>query len=464
MTTPTPLPGDTLKRALVVAFHFAPESTSGTHRLLHFARGMVDGGIDVTVLTRSLDSIDKADESLNDVFPWPDRIVRVDAEQTLLGRYLPRIKNRVSVSVPSTTRPEIPQSEAARAAKLGKPIPDSPLRTKRFARIRRLVDQIERFPDVNRGWLRPAIRTGRELFNREPFDLVVASGPPWTALIVASVLARENGVPCISDFRDPWTKLSGREGFSRGAGFNWLSEKMESRVVARTAFTLTNSPGVAQAIAAGHPNLEPSRISTILNGSDARRRSRETVFPISMKLVARHFGSLYAGRRISPLVRAAGSRTESGGDWLVEQYGPDPEKADLLALSPSLRDSLTIHRALPFTAAVERMHEPGVLVVTQPEWFSRQVPTKLYDYLCTGNPILVLAPEDSTTWKLASRFERCYQADPEDVPGIARVLEEIEGLKNEGMLTQVSAVEDTEFLSKAAIRREFLDYVKRISR
>lgn len=462
MTTPPTRRGDTPRRVLVVAFHFAPESTSGTHRLLHFARGMVDGGIDVNVLTRSLDSIDKTDESLNDVFPWPERVVRVEAEQTLLGRYVPWIKSRVSLPVPRATNPEIPGLEADRAAETGTPIPDSPLPAKRFARIRRLVDQLERLPDVNKGWLRPATRAGRELFSRKSFDLVVASGPPWTALIVASILARENGVPLILDFRDPWTKLSGREGFSRGAGFNWLSERMESRVVASTELALTNSPGVAQAIAAGHPNLERSRISTILNGSDARRRSREVVFPPSVGLVARHFGSLYAGRRISPLVRAAANRRNSGGDWLVEQFGPDPEEADLMGIPQSIRASLAIHPVLPFTVAVERMHEPGVLVVIQPAWFARQIPTKLYDYLCTGNPILVLAPEDSATWKVASRFERCHRAEPDDVLAISRTLERLEESRNAGSLTQASTVEDTESLSKAAIRLEFMGYVQRV--
>jgi hypothetical protein len=41
-----------LKRALVVAFYFAPENTSGTHRSLHFARRLVDEGIEVTLLSK----------------------------------------------------------------------------------------------------------------------------------------------------------------------------------------------------------------------------------------------------------------------------------------------------------------------------------------------------------------------------------------------------------------------------
>ncbi|MEJ2547618.1 MAG: hypothetical protein P8125_07340, partial [Gemmatimonadota bacterium] len=75
-----------MKRALFVAFHFAPENVSGTHRSLHFARCLADEGFDVTVLTRSLSSITSLDTSLEDVFPWPDRIVRVAAGDPRLDR------------------------------------------------------------------------------------------------------------------------------------------------------------------------------------------------------------------------------------------------------------------------------------------------------------------------------------------------------------------------------------------
>ena len=454
--------GGTVKRALVVAFHFAPESTSGTHRSLHFARGLVDAGVDVTVLTRSLESINKADESLSDVFPWPDRIVRVTAEDTLLSRVVRTIKRMVLPSGREASRTGLPGGGTNAAAELEPAIPGAPKSTQHFARARLLLDRIEKHPDVQKGWYRPAIRAGRELFRREPFDLVIASGPPWTCLRVGSALATKHEVPFVADFRDPWTRRSGRDHFSRGAVFDWLRERQEARVIASSNLVLTNSPGVAEAFLERYARLGPAEVATILNGSDARRRSRDTPFPDPPGLVARHFGSLYGGRRIAPLARPASNQGDSRENWRVEQFGDVPRKTDLEGLSSPARAALSVYPAVPFTAAVEKMHEPGLLVVIQPAAFERQVPTKLYDYLCTGNPILVLAPENSGTWAVAERFERCFRADSEDVAGITRILETLEERKEAGSLSQVATVDDTADLTKRAISAEFVRRVGQI--
>jgi hypothetical protein len=462
--TATPKPTDgAMKRVLVVAFHFAPERASGTHRLLHFARGLVEGGIDVTVLTRSLGSFERIDESLTQVFPWPAKIVRAAPVETRIGRSISAIK-RVLLQ-PSGVDTRTTQTDARKAgtgetnrSNLRALIP-----TPSLARTRRLLDRIEQLPDMHKGWLQPAIKTGRDQFIRQPFHLIVASGPPWTCLRVGAQLAREFRTPFIADYRDPWTHRSGLEGYTRGVSFDWLSERMETRVLESTTLALANSPDVAKAIAEGYPKLGRSQVATVLNGSDARRRSEGASFPPSKGLVARHFGTLYAGRVIGPLVEAATIRIESGADWFVEQYGDTPDRDDIDALPRPSRTLISVSRSLPFTTAVERMHEPCVLVVIQPEWFARQVPTKLYDYLCTGNPILVLAPDDSAAWRLARQYERCTRADPEDVTGIARALKDLEEQKKAGRLSQVPTVEDTRHLTKQAISLEFLDHVKRVS-
>ncbi len=451
-----------MRRVLIVAFHFAPENTSGTHRSLHFARGLTDAGVDVTVLTRSLASIDKADDSLRDVFPWPDRVVRVQAKETLLSRVVPTVKRVILPPGRNEVRTGVPDGGTIAGAEAAPVSPGTPSPALHFARTRLLLDRIETHPDTHKGWYRPAVRKGRELFRWGSFDLVLASGPPWTSLRVGAVLATENGVPFVADYRDPWTRRAGRERFSDGAPFDWLAERMETRVIARSDLVLTNSPGVAEAFLNGYSKLGPSDVATILNGSDARRRSGEKPFPTLPGLIARHFGSLYAGRRIGPLLEAAASRGELGGAWRVEQYGAAPAASDLEGLPSSVRAELSVRPALPFTTAVDRMHEPGLLVVIQPASFERQVPTKLYDYLCTGNPILVLAPECSSTWMLARRFERCFRADLGDVAGIARVLEFLEERKEAGTLSQVATVDDTADLTKQAISAEFLQRMGRV--
>jgi hypothetical protein len=454
-----------VRRALLVAFHFAPENTSGTHRSLHFARGLADVGMDVTVLTRSLDSLGEVDPALSEVFPWPERIVRVAAEETLLGRVGPAVR-RLGGSRPG--RKAGTAGSRARAGARERSGPSSPrggavTPAARPAGLRGFVDRVERLPDVHKGWRRPALRAGHELFRWTRFDVVIASGPPWTALRVGAGLARAHGIPFVADFRDPWTRRSGRTWPGGGPVLDRIAEAMEARVVGASALVLSNSPGVTEALREGHPRLREEDARTILNGSAARRRDEDRSFPARGATVVRHFGSLYAGRRIAPLLRAARTCGEADGStWRVEQFGSRPVAGDLEAVPNAERQLLSVHDTLPFLEAVERMHDPAVLLVIQPPLVARQVPTKLYDYLCTGNPVLLLAAEDSAVWEIARRFDRCVRADPGDADGIARVLSALREAMRTGELRQVDAREDTAGLTKEAVRETFVRSVRRV--
>jgi len=454
-----------LKRALVVAFHFAPENTSGTHRSLHFARRLVDEGIDVTVLTRSLESLAESDPSLTEVFPWPERIVRVAERNTRLDRVVAGTRRALLRSAPQRDAVEGPARTTGRPAGRS-PGPDSARRSahRRFGTARSFLDWSLRFPDVHKGWYEPALSEGLRIIERDPFDLVFASGPPWTGLRVGARLSQAGGIGFIADYRDPWTRRTGREWAVGGKLFDQLAAGLEGRVIRTAAVTTANSPGISEAIRAGYPFLADGDIVTILNGSDAKRRTVGRAFPAPSGLVARHFGSLYAGRRIAPLLQAMAGRVREGGNWCAEQYGPAPAEADLEDLDPSIAGLLTVQAPLPFQAAVERMHEPALLVVIQPAILSRQVPTKLYDYLCSGNPVLVLATGNSAAWQVAGRFDRAFRADPDDTAGISSILAELEDRQRSGELQQVATEQDTAGLTKQAIGTEFIRIASRVAR
>jgi hypothetical protein len=148
----------------------------------------------------------------------------------------------------------------------------------------------------------------------------------------------------------------------------------------------------------------------------------------------------------------------------VEQYGPDPGPEYLGSLPKAGRELLALYDPLPFHDAVQRMHEPGLLIMIQPALLSRQVPTKLFDYLCTGNPVLLLASEDSSAWTIARRFDRCFRADPDDVEGILRILVALEARRTSGELMQVPTADDTRRLTKESIGSEFTSSVERALR
>jgi len=70
-------------------------------------------------------------------------------------------------------------------------------------RLPRLLNYVA-LPDAKVGWLPFASVAGRHAIDRERPAAILASAPPFTALLVGVRLKAHAHVPLVSDFRDPW--------------------------------------------------------------------------------------------------------------------------------------------------------------------------------------------------------------------------------------------------------------------
>ncbi len=437
---------------LMVAYHFAPENQSGTHRPLHFARQLQEAGHRVLVLTRTVESLDSVDASLSRVFPFPDHITRVGRGRTLGDHYL-WWKERVA---PAAHDP-MSQTDYGREVALRRGLLGS---------VRRHVAAWDELPDMERAWYRGATRAGIDLAREESVDVVFATGPPWTGLRVGWGVAREIGCPLITDFRDPWSARTGRYFPFPTKWFRWRVESWERRIVNDSSRVLFASPGIMDAAGESFPHALAGHFETVLNGSDVPLSTDGNALGGGQPLKFRHFGSLYGGRSIAPLVEALAVLVHRGlvrpEELTVESVGPEASDEALGLRADSGRVPIRRRPTLPFCDAVELMQEPSVLVVPQPDMFRRQIPTKLYDYLCTGNPVLILSPENSATWAVGRSFSRCRRLEHHSDPGNVEALGELIRQWRDGELTRQAASADAAFLSKDALARRLVAVVEEV--
>jgi len=448
--------GASVESVLFVAFHFAPENTSGTHRALHFARALEDNGHRVWVLAGPANSIRHADDALSQVFPWAERIVRPSAAPTISGayRFLKRMVRADHRGPPASERGQGPQEAKPRSGFL--------------QWLKGQVAEFESLPDVHRGWYRRAVRAGLRIGRRERVAAVYVSGPPWTAMRVGHRISTRLGVPLIADFRDPW---SVRTGAIRRRPHAWAQRKLEgweNAALEDARVALFNSPVIAAAAVRTANAGEAERVRVILNGSDVPLRQDRAPFSTVPPLRIRHFGTLYIGRSVDPLLSALEELVSDGrltpGEVEVEQIGESDlgvveEEGDRAGAVP-------VHSfpSIPFAEAAARMAEPAMLLLVQPEWASPAIPSKLYDYLATGNPVLIMAGERSAAWSVAEQFGRCTLLRPERHAENARVLQGLIEQWRCGSLRQEDASEDARHLAKAAIGASFVRLVREILR
>jgi glycosyltransferase involved in cell wall biosynthesis len=97
----------------------------------------------------------------------------------------------------------------SRASESNPPAPVSPPKILNVrSRLRTLVRAAETawyHPDMQKSWIRPAVEATVATCARSRPDALWATGPPWSAFVVALGASRRTGVPYVLDFRTSWT-------------------------------------------------------------------------------------------------------------------------------------------------------------------------------------------------------------------------------------------------------------------
>jgi hypothetical protein len=398
--------GDAALRVLFISYHFPPAAVSGALRAARFVRWLPPE-ITVEVLTL-------ADPRV------PEGRLRAASVPT-----------RVRVH----TAPE--RGWAARRARRRGPGPEPSAPASRAARrgIEALLRHLVWVPDRHVGWVAGARRRAAELVASGRFDVVLCSSPPHSAQLVGRDLKRRFGIPLVADFRDPWTDMrmpSWRQRRFDTPLHRGLEHRMERSVLQAADAVIANTPSNREMLMASFPELEPARVHCIPNGYEpsrpraiaeareaaARRKSSDAAAPRRRLL---YTGELYDGSErcleaFGLLLARDPSLAERLELRLVGSLGPRAaqvagrlERAGLLSLAPRV----------PWDEVPGELAAADALLYAVPAVSAHWVPSKLYDYLVAGRPILAVAPRGDA-WEILERSGLATLVEDTGLEAVAR--------------------------------------------
>ena len=284
-----------------------------------------------------------------------------------------------------------------------------------------VLQRLFSFPDPQCYWRRPAVKSLSRIPKSEYPDVVLATGGPWTGLIVGQSLARQFRVPFVADFRDPWTCNPYNEIFPTSL-FN-KAARLERSVYEAAARVITNNSELCAKLKVDHSDLQ-HKFVTITNGFDGGTYSglQPKNWTSSAGIELRHFGSVYGKR--SPLillqavkelfdekrVRPRQLRLRFVGAWDVmdtpcENLAGELEERGILQRDPPV----------PHDRCIQLMMDSPVLLILQPA-SPLQIPAKIYEYIATGRPLLVIGGEGATAHLVEKhRLGACCRNEVSDI-------------------------------------------------
>lgn len=385
---------------LIVAYTFPPDFAVGAKRALRFARHFANRGWGVQVLTVRPGYYVGLDPTLLERDPGFE-IVRTHAlTPKIWGR---RIRaalgmKEIGAALPATT------TSAA--------VP----RISVMERVSRAWDLVFSLPDEWAGWIPSAVLAGYGRARRA--DLVLASGPPFSGMVAAAMLARAAATPLVLDYRDPWT--------TSASGIDWprwrrhRERTLEERCLRRAALVVTTTKAISDDLA----GLGAKRTAVIPNSFDPglmqgvapTRYSRFTLV---------YAGNVYGDRSIEPVLRAIGVLRASG--TLQEGVALRVLGAigsEVLSTVARLGDSgqLEIEGFVPHREALARMKGADILLLVVGASHAAMVPAKLFEYLAARRFILAIAPRDSEAARIVLETGSGDVREPGDIAGISQVV------------------------------------------
>lgn len=272
------------------------------------------------------------------------------------------------------------------------------------------------------GWTPFAVSRALGLVSREAFDCVITSSPPQSCHLVGLALKRR-GLPWVADFRDGWTYEPTRRPFPT----SWqrrLDSIIESRV-ARQADVLV---GVTEPISDDLRDRFGGEVMTITNGFDPDEpvASGDAWAPPIRKerFSVAYTGSLgFGGNSPEPLFAAIRSLKESHPELAA--------RLEVVFAGPSTREEQSSWRDLdgcvssvgylPRDRVLALQRAADALVLFTGDDRPSVATGKLYEYLASGRPIIVVG-DRSAAASIVRDEGAGVTVGASDIPALAEVL------------------------------------------
>ena len=269
-----------------------------------------------------------------------------------------------------------------------------------------LLDWAFAFPDRQCGWKMPAVRRAQGIAEKDVPDVIFATGGPWTSFLIGDTLAKYFNCPLVLDYRDPWN-CNPYYSFSSDI-LTRKSRAAEARICQAASHVIANTEELRERLVAEYGDLR-DRCTWIPNGFAREVLTPEQISPGPMDTSSTslgyelcHFGTVYGKRTPRVLLQAVWElfqndqlqpetiRLRFVGGWDTtdrdcERYAVDLEKQGFLRREPPISHA----------ACLREMQRSSVLLVLQPD-SPLQVPAKIYEYVATGRPLLLIGGEGAT--------------------------------------------------------------------
>jgi glycosyltransferase involved in cell wall biosynthesis len=413
-----------VKRVLFISYYYPPDSQIGAKRAAKLAKCLMENGWQVGVLTVK----EKFRERIDRSYDVPGVEVYRTGMFESVRFALPRLRALLArLKRPGRGGGRGDDPAGGRPAVREAPEPERNPSGHAPSWIRRFIFSMIWLPDDRQGWIPFGLRRFLGLLSSYP--LAYSSSPPASAHLIplwASYLTGK--LTWVAEFRDPWTAFP-KPAYVRTRLGDWLEEKWEASVIARSALVVVVTEAMRRDLAEQYP-AHADKIRVYSNGFD-----RDEFAPLTDSASAPAKGTttfVYAGqfdygrnprtflKALSELIDDEALAREKVRVVLMSNTDIGGESVEEMVRVCRLEDVVQCPGYVPYDQCIREMSRADVLLlfsIDQP----LQIPAKLYEYLALKKRILSVST-GGVTEEMIDRTGSGINVKPDDMPGMKKAI------------------------------------------
>jgi glycosyltransferase involved in cell wall biosynthesis len=309
-------------------------------------------------------------------------------------------------------------------------------------------------PDNKTGWVKTATDTAREILNKEKFDLIYVTAPPFSTINMAVKLKKEFDLPMIIDYRDLW--LGNQFAFYPTPLHKYMHKKMEYQALKAADRIIATNRKMKEKIINNYKFLTFEDIYIIPHGYDPsdfenleiEKKPNDKLRIIYSGIFYEYITPKYFLNAFKKLTK---ERPDIAANIELHFAGFLRNENKKLIKKLELQEFVKEFGYLDHHSAIIKIMSSDILwlMVGRGRNSDTISSGKLYEYFGTKKPIMAFLPEGALK-TAAQEYKASFIAAPDDVEAIKNMFITVYELYRKNELP----VPDTEFIEKH--RRDFL--------
>lgn len=387
-----------MKNLLFIAYYFPPMGSSGVQRPFKLVKYLPELGWNPIILAPEPGIYHQFDSSLYH-----------ELEALELTVY--RVKGNTPFHLFGGTQKRIP-------------ILPSPI-----AKVLRYLSAFRYLPDNKIGWIDSAMELVPEIISNHKPELVVATSPPASNLILAANISKHYQIPCVFDMRDDW--VDDHQKIYPTKWHRRQMQSMETQTLEKASSVISVNEVISLALQQRNPHLTIP-FFTIPSGYDPDDFEDETQKPgLTAKpgtVTLLYSGRLYGENKPDAFLKAFSIllREQPGLKQSVRiafQGGLDQHHHTLIRKLGLSDQTIDLGYVDHKTAIANLKSADGLWLMAAHSYRGNQVSTgKIIEYMAAQKPILALAVTDGALHRLLMPYRAYRIADPFSIDKIKEQL------------------------------------------